>query len=144
MSMIGSGADNVIYSRSSRFQSAQMGLGIPLFFGAQKARIHSAKSLQLISESNYKLGLQGLQTDYLKTIAMINSLNNILVYYEITGNKNAKLIDEAAGAQFQKGEINYLEWAILMNQSLGIKTEYLNTIKQYNDAAIHLNYLLSK
>lgn len=144
MSIIGNGADNVVYTRSSRFQSAQIGLGIPLFFGAQKARINSAKTLQQLSENSYRLGLQGLQNDYLQTIQIITNLNSALNYFENTANKNAKIIDETATKQFQSGEINYVEWALLMNQSLSIKTDYLNTIKQYNDAVIHLNYLLSK
>lgn len=144
MSMIGNGADNVVYTGSSRFQSAQVGLGIPLFFGAQKARINSAKSLQQLSENNYKLGLQAIQNDYLKTANRILTLKNSLSYYESVGIKNAKLIDKTANEQFSKGEINYLEWAILMNQSLSLKTDYLNTVKQYNEAVIHLNYLLSK
>jgi len=43
MTMQGSGADNVIYTTSSRFQSVQVGLGIPLFFGSQKAKINASK-----------------------------------------------------------------------------------------------------
>lgn len=144
MSMIGSGADNIIYTRSARFQSAQIGIGLPLFFGAQKARINSAKTLQVLSENNYRIGLQEMQNEYLKTIAELNNTSKTLSFYQNTGIKNAKLIDEAAGMQFQKGEINYMEWALLMNQSLGVKNDYLNAIKQHNDAVIYLNYLLSK
>src|SRR6185503_10878866 len=39
MSMKGYGSDNKYYNTSTRFQSAQFGVGIPLFFGAQKAKI---------------------------------------------------------------------------------------------------------
>lgn len=144
MSMIGNGADNIMYTGSTRFQSAQIGLGIPLFFGAQKARIHSARGLQLLSENNYRLQLKGMQNEYLKTVNSIQNLKSTLNYFETKGNKNAQLIDEAANARYQKGEINYLEWAMLMNQSLNMKSDYLNTMKQYNEAVIYLNYLLSK
>jgi cobalt-zinc-cadmium resistance protein CzcA len=145
MSMLGVGSDNVLYStRSARFQSVQVALGIPLFFGAQKARISSAKSLQLISQNNYSTGLQSLQNEYLRTIATIENQLRSISYYENTALKNSDIISETALKRFKDGEINYLEWTILMNQSINIKSDYLNTLKTYNETSIQLNYLLAK
>ncbi len=145
MSMLGTGSDNVLYNtRSSRFQSVQVGLGIPLFFGAQKARINSAKSLQLISKNNYSAGLLLIQNDYLRALAVIESQQQSLAYYENTALKNSDIISETAYRRFKDGEINYMEWALLMNQAITIKSDYLNTLKNYNETSIHLNYLLAK
>lgn len=144
MSMIGTGSDNVLYNGSTRFQSVQAGLGIPIFFGAQKAKIKSAKSLYQISENNYQSGIQNIRNEYKKASAALNNQLNSLSYFESKALKNADLISETATKQFNNGEINYMEWVLLLNQSVSIKNDYLNTIKNYNEAALQLNYLLSK
>ncbi len=144
MSMIGTGSDNVLYNSSTRFQSVQAGLGIPLFFGAQKAKIKSAKSMYQISENNYQSGIQNIRNEYKKASAALNNQLNSLSYFESKALKNADLISETATKQFNNGEINYMEWVLLLNQSVSIKNDYLNTIKNYNEAALQLNYLLSK
>lgn len=144
MSMLGNGADNIYYSGSSRFQSAQIGVGIPLFFGAQKAKINSARSLQQISENNYKAGLQAMQNEVLKINVTLSNQIKAITYFETKSLKNAAIISETATKRFSDGEINYLEWAMLLNQSVSIKNDYLNTLKNYNEAALQLNYLLSK
>ena len=144
MSMRGTGSDNVLYTGSSRFQSAQFGLGIPLFFGAQKAKISSAKSLQLISRNNYLTGVISMQNEYLRTVAVLNNQLKTISYYENTALKNSDLISKTASRRLKDGEINYMEWALLMNQVVSIKSDYLNTIKYYNEMSIQLNYLLTK
>lgn len=144
MTMRGTGSDNILYSGSSRFQSAQLGVGIPVFFGAQKAKINSAKSLQLISENNYQAGLQHLKSEYIQLSKTLNTQLTTIAYYENTALKNADIISKTASIRLNDGEINYLEWAILMNQSVSIKNDYLNTIRNYNETNIQLNYILTK
>lgn len=144
MSMRGTGSDNVFYTGSARFQSVQAGLGIPLFFGAQKAKVKSAKSLYQISENNYQNGVQSIRNEYLKANATVTNQSKSLDYFETKALKNADLISETATKRFKDGEINYMEWVLLLNQSVSIKNDYLNTIKNYNEAVLQLNYLLSK
>ena len=52
-SIQGNGNDNKFYASSFRFQSIQFGVGVPLFFGSQKAKINSSKTLELITENKY-------------------------------------------------------------------------------------------
>lgn len=55
MTMKGTGSDNITYDYSNRFQSIQIGLGIPLFFDSQKAKLNASKINQNISDNNYLL-----------------------------------------------------------------------------------------
>ncbi len=144
MSMRGTGSDNVYYSGSARFQSAQVGIGIPLFFGSQKAKISSSKSNELITENNYQTGLQIINSEYLKAIAQLNNSKLILNYYENTAIKNSIIISQTANKQFANGDINYLEWNMLANQAITIQSEYINAIRNYNESVIQLNYLSNK
>ncbi len=144
MSMIGYGADEKLYDRSVRFQSGQIGIGIPVFYGAQKARINSARAIERVSEMNYIVGKQQFSIEYKKVQAQVTNFSKSVTYYEQTGLPNAKLITETANKQFSNGGINYLEWVMLINQAIAIQTEYLNSVNSLNDGIIQLNYFNNK
>lgn len=144
MSMKGTGADDLIYTGSSRFQSAQVGLGIPLFYGAQRARIRSAKTNQLFQENNIQIGLKEIENEFSKAQSQYQMTKKTLEYYEEIGLKNANLISTTATKQFSNGEINYLEWVMLMNQSISLQNDYVNALYQFNESVAQLNYLSTK
>ena len=56
---------------------------------------------------------------------------------------NGLIIFETAQKQFINGDINYLEWAMLVNQSISIKSDYQDAILRLNESAINLSYLLN-
>lgn len=143
MSMKGTGADNISYTGSTRFSSAQIGIGIPLFFGSQKARINASKTGKLIAENEYRQqerllqnGLQVSYTQYEKSLQMLK-------YFESTALPNADLIDKTSNQQFKNGDINYLEWVMLSGQSLSIRSSYLDVLKTLNDHIITIHYFTS-
>ncbi|MDI1354275.1 MAG: CusA/CzcA family heavy metal efflux RND transporter [bacterium] len=144
MSMKGVGADEVSYTGSSRFQSAQIGVGVPLFFGAQKSRIDAARQTLLIADNNYQLGLQVLETDYARAFSHYRTQQKILLYYEGTALKNADVITVGATKQFHNGEINYLQWVMLTNHAMNLRYEYIQVLRTYNESIIQLNYLSGK
>jgi cobalt-zinc-cadmium resistance protein CzcA len=140
----GTGADNVVYDKSTRFQSAQFGLGIPLFGGAQRAKIKASKIAETIADNEFQKGKMELQQQFLNAQSQYQKSQERLSYYEKTALPNAKIISTTANKQFYNGEINYLDWVMLIHQSIAIQNDYINTVNQYNDAVIQLNYLTSK
>lgn len=144
MTIRGIGPDNVVYDGSARFQAGQIGIGIPLFYGAQKAKINASKDMQRLREDNYRFGLRQFNTEYQMAINQFARFSRSVDYFEETGLKNAAHIRDAAQQQFANGEINYLEWALLVNQSISIQTEYLNAVGDLNESIIQLNYYLNK
>lgn len=144
MTMKGTGADNILYDGANRFQSVQMSVGIPLFYGTQKAHIKSAKTQQLISEVNLQSGIKQFETEYQTVLSKYESANKVLDYFETKGLDNANTITTVANKQLANGEINYLEWVILINQSVTIQNDYINALYLYNESVIQLNYLSAK
>lgn len=140
----GYGADNGFYTKSTRFNSVQFGIGVPLFFGSQKAKINSSKTLQLISENNYKLGLQTLKTEYETAFKNYQTQLLTVKYFEETALQNANTITKTANQQFTNGDINYLEWTMLINNAATIQSNYTDAVKELNQSIIQLNYLTSK
>lgn len=61
-------------------------------------------------------------------------------YFESTALKNAATITETAEKQFLNGDINYLEWVLLINQAIGIQSDYIEAVKNLNNALAELNF----
>lgn len=140
MSQQGMGADDIYYPKSERFGSVQFGVGIPLFFGAQKAKIRSAKTLEQISENNLAIGLQSLKTDCASALSNYNNQLAIVQYFEETALRNADTIVQTATRQFENGDINYLEWTMLINNAITIRSDYLDAVNALNQSIIQLEY----
>ncbi len=143
-SITGTGANDVVYDKSNRFQSAQIGLGIPLFGGSQKAKIAASKISESISENDFQKEKMILEKQYQNALSKYQSNLEKLDYFEKTALPNAKIITETANKQFYNGDINYLDWVMLINQSINIKSNYIDTVINYNETIIELNYLTSK
>jgi heavy metal efflux system protein len=143
-SIIGTGADNIVYNSSTRFNSTQIGIGIPLFFGSQKAKINVSKVNESIAENNIQQQSQTLKVQYQNSLLQYETNLHAVEYFEKTGLINANLIDESAIKQFANGDINYLDWVMLNNQSTFIRTNYLDAVKALNESIISITYLQSK
>ena len=140
-SMFGTGADDQFYNRSARFHSGMIGVGIPLFNGAQKSLIEGQKINQLIAENNYEVGSRNLKNQYSSLFSEYEKLKNETDYYKTKGLQNAETIFKTANRLYYEGEINYLEWSILTNQSLDIQNKMIDTQKMLNEKMIQLNNL---
>ncbi len=68
----------------------------------------------------------------------------MVAQFEEKALRNADLIFETANQQFQNGFINYLEWTLVVNQAVSLKSNYLDAIQSLNDSLIELHYLISK
>jgi heavy metal efflux system protein len=144
MSMLGTGSDNVLYNSSTRFHSAQLKIAVPLFMGARRARINAGRLSKDIAENNLVLQKQNLNAEYRNALIQLSNSEIALAYFEQTGLINARLILETASLQFASGEINYLDWVMLTNQAISIRTDYLDALNQYNENVITLNFLTSR
>ena len=144
MSMYGNGADNKFYERSARFHSGMIGVGLPIFNSAQKSVIEAQKVNQLIAENNYQLGLVNLKNQYLQNLRQFQKLNDEISYYQKTGLQNSENILKTANNQYFNGEINYLEWTLLVTQAFEIQNKYIDRLKETNDKIIEINSLKSE
>lgn len=142
-SIRGVGPDNKLYSGNNRFNSVQLGIGIPIFRGAQNARIKSSLLNKQLAESNYTLQLRTMNVEYHSSISNYRKYLQTVQYFESKPLKNAALITFTANQQIAAGNINYLEWVQLVNQAIMVKNDYLESVHQLNEAIIQLNYFFN-
>ncbi|MEX2514443.1 MAG: CusA/CzcA family heavy metal efflux RND transporter [Cyclobacteriaceae bacterium] len=124
------------------YSGFQVGLGIPLWFGAQKSKINAAKTGASILSSqsdNYEKQLisqyQALQSDLKKFEEGLN-------YYQSSGKKLSEETLMHATKAFQNGEIDFLQYIQLLENAKTIETNYLSTLFQYNMTVLEANYLM--
>ncbi|MBO9616969.1 MAG: CusA/CzcA family heavy metal efflux RND transporter [Dyadobacter sp.] len=144
MSMRGTGADNKLYNGWPRFQATQVGVGIPLFAGAQKARIQAARIAAEAAREQYQSEHRQFAARYKAALTGYLQLLERLGYYQNSAVPNAELVVLTATRQLQEGNINYLEWGQLIAQATSIRSEYLDTVANLNQNAIELDYFLSQ
>ena len=138
---IGNGPDNMIYDASNRFHAVQFGLGIPLLGGSQKARVEASKVNQQIAETELEFQKSKIKNELTSILKEYQSNLEKIKYFESVANPNSKKIEQTATKQFVNGEINYLDWVLLINQSIEIQNNYIHTVHQLNQNTIQLNYL---
>ncbi|MFH6964230.1 CusA/CzcA family heavy metal efflux RND transporter [Flavobacterium plurextorum] len=139
----GMGPDNNYYNGSNRFSSVQAGVGIPIFAGSQSAKIQASKVGESIAENEYEMQLTFLQNRYKQLMAAYKSNTEITQYFEDAGIKNAMLIKETANKQFSNGEINFLDFVMVIHQAISIQSNYLEAVRALNQSSIELNFITS-
>lgn len=138
------GGSDVYYGRKDRLGSVLLGLSVPLFFQPAAAAVKAGALKQELRKKEYedvllrqKAAVAELRMRYGKSKAMLD-------YYDNSALKHADLLIEKASLQFASGDISYLEWVTLTNQSIGIKADYFNVLSEWNSLAVDINSYLSK
>lgn len=140
MGMRGMGPDDKLYNSTPQFHSIQIGLGIPVFTGSQKAKINAAKINENIAANEYEWKLKNFENAYHSAFMEYQKFEEMVRYFESTALKIAATITETAEKQFLNGDINYLEWVLLINQAIGIQSDYIEAVKNLNNALAELNF----
>lgn len=126
------------------FSGFEVGIKIPLFFRAQQGKSQAAKKDAEIATLNYqqsKLDLNAL----LKTkLNEYDKQKAALAYYNSTGILLADKLFSSAIKAYKEGEIGYVEYMALLEQSMEIRSNYLNALNLYNQTVNEINYLTGK
>ena len=129
------------FGSNHRFGAVNLGLSLPIFSTAQKSKIAASK-VQIEQNKLESLALQQqLSTNFKNLLNAYLQNKKLVIAYQKNMLPNATLLIETAGRKINAGEITYLEWVMIINQAIQIKSEYLNYIQQLNENAIELEKL---
>ena len=97
---------------------------------------------QQVAEATLTYNQRNLQGELAAAVQQIRKQQASLTYYEQTGLPVAQRLAEGAEKAFRAGEANYLEYAQAVTRSYQTRTNYLDTINQYNQAVVALEQLV--
>lgn len=126
------------YGRGSRFSAVSAGIGIPIFGGAQRARIKAGSILIRQQEQILNANKQQLDQELSRAVNNYHRYQELLRTYTAVQLPNTGILIEGANKRLNSGETSYLEWTILINQAIETRSNYYNLIIELNNAAFDI------
>jgi len=129
------------YGGGDRFSSVSVGIGIPVFFSGQKSRIKAAGIVALQRSKELEMTRKEMNTELENATLRYKQFQDLIQKYHNSLLPNAKDIMKTSTLKLNAGEIGYLDWVILMNQSIQLKNDYFNTLQQLNESIFEIERL---
>jgi cobalt-zinc-cadmium resistance protein CzcA len=125
------------------YRGVQAGIGIPLFYAEQKSKIKAAaiENQVLINEEEDYQKL--LVTRYFQLQSELTKYDEAIEFYTISGKKLSKELINTSNKAFYNGEIDFIQFILLLENAKGIEMTYLENLYNYNQTALELNYLMN-
>jgi cobalt-zinc-cadmium resistance protein CzcA len=125
---------------SKIYPGFEVGLGIPLFFGAQSAKVKSSKSVQQQLEFESISFRSRLESQFHALQSTLDQQLAVIQYYETEGKQLASQLREHATKSFSTGEIDFLEYVQLLENSQSFDFQYLQAKRDYLLKQLELIY----
>ncbi|MDB5260878.1 MAG: heavy metal efflux pump, cobalt-zinc-cadmium, partial [Adhaeribacter sp.] len=132
---------NQYFGRGDRFQGVEAGIALPLFFGAQAARVKAAGLNKQIAEAELKNQKIQLGTELKGAREREQRLSSSLQFYQEKVLANANLALQQADKAYRSGEAGYLNYLQAADQMLRIRQNYLQLLLEYRLTIYQLEYL---
>ncbi|QQR98397.1 MAG: CusA/CzcA family heavy metal efflux RND transporter [Sphingobacteriales bacterium] len=132
------------FGAGNRFNVVNIGIVIPLTFGATKAKINSLeyKKQSLLIQAEYQTKL--LNTQLQNALAQYEQDVQQYNYYKIQALPNADDIVKAAQLGYRTGDISYVEYLYALQTATDIQLKYLQSIQQINQSVVNINSIINK
>jgi outer membrane protein TolC len=119
----------------------RLGITLPVWQWVFQSNINAAKKGIEIAQTQQLLTAYQLNTEYAKAQADYRQNRDNVTYFESTGLPEASEILRNARESFRLGSITYYQYLQNVELSYTIRQNYLETLKNYNQAIINLIYL---
>ncbi len=139
-SFIGLGPNNVLYSSSDRFHSANVTLGIPLLRGGQKSDYEASKVQIEIAKVEFEMQRMQMDRELNAALARWRAQRDLVLQFEESQLPAAEQIRQGADEQLNNGAIDYFQWSMLQSQALQIRLEYVKAQEQLRRDASEIQY----
>jgi cobalt-zinc-cadmium resistance protein CzcA len=122
------------------YYSYQIGLSIPLIFGAQSGRNRSAKIERDIAYQNYDLRARELNSERKALLGSYEKWSSSLNYYRTTALPLAHEQQQAAMQYYREGATDYIGFIQNMKDATQAQLDYWNCYSEYLNTKFKLEY----
>lgn len=127
--------------KEGNFFGFEVGVGIPLFYGATKAKVKAAKRDREIAELELQQEQRNQQREYLTALSKCNSTFVRMKYYQEEGAEKDKELERLSGLEYENGEISYIEYMEALKDCTDFHMKKAAAINDYNQSVISLERL---
>lgn len=125
------------------YPGVQVGVSIPLWFGAQKAKINSTK--YELAQTNYASENYTFQlVNKRKQLEIeLQKFQEAISFYIEEGQQLSKQLIAQGNQAYKGGEIDFFQYVLLIENSRNIEVDYLLNLQGYNMTVLEINYLIN-
>lgn len=120
------------------FFGFEIGVGVPLFYGATKAKVKAAKKDREVAELEMQQERREKERDYRLGYNRFQNAAKRMAYYNGENIFKAKEIVRLSTAEYESGEISYVEYANALQEAIDMGMKQADVINEYNEAALAL------
>ncbi|WP_229738843.1 CusA/CzcA family heavy metal efflux RND transporter [Parapedobacter pyrenivorans] len=131
------------YGREKRFSYFDVGISIPISFGATKARVRSLDYQQQSAELAAQWQREQLQTDLSNAIRQYGQRFSQYRYFKEEALVNADELIQAALLGYRTGDISYVEYLFAVQTATDTRLNYLKSIQQVNESVSDIYSLIN-
>lgn len=124
------------FNANNRFSAVNIGIAIPITFGATKARIQTLDYKKQAAEARAQQQQISLTTQMQNALLQYQQDKQQYNYFQQKALPNAKQIVSAAQLGYKTGDISYVEYLFALQTASDIQLNYLKSIQQVNQSVI--------
>ncbi len=120
------------------FMGFEFGVGLPLFYGATKAKVKAAKHEREMLALEIKQQEQQRTQEYATALTRLQQARQKLEYYKKEGEPQAAEILRLANIEYEAGEISYIEYTAALQESVSIRLAANEAANEHMQAQVQL------
>jgi cobalt-zinc-cadmium resistance protein CzcA len=124
------------------FEGVQLGMSFPLWFWSRSGVVKAARIEREKADNQLEAELIKATSEIENQFLQLEKYGHMLRYYEDKALMQADMMLEHSLRAFSAGNISYVEYANAASGAFDIRMEYLETMNNYNQTIIRLDYLL--
>jgi cobalt-zinc-cadmium resistance protein CzcA len=129
------------YTDAQGYHGVEVGVGIPLFWGGQRAKIKASKFATHANELLLQNNLIILEAKYKSLQNELEKYRKIIEFYNHTGKQLSEEITRTAIKSYEAGDIDFYLFTDSMENALSLILDYYEAVLEYNRVALEINYL---
>jgi cobalt-zinc-cadmium resistance protein CzcA len=129
------------YSGAKRYQGFQFGLGLPLFFGEQRAKIKASQIALSINSEMQSQYLSSLLSRKAELRSELLKYKETIDFYQTSGKDLSNQIITSSQKSYEMGEIDFYRFVLSIENALEMNVNYYDNVAKYNQVALEINYL---
>ena len=127
--------------KEGNFFGFEVGVGVPLFYGATKAKVRAAQKDKELAELEMQQDKQEKERDYKMALNRLNTAFKRLQCYESNNDAQAEKIGKLSAMEYENGEIKYVEYVSAIQETMDGLMKHADVVNDYNQAVIQLQSL---
>jgi cobalt-zinc-cadmium resistance protein CzcA len=133
-----------VFGPDFRFGGVQAGISVPLWFPPHAARSKAAKLNEKIAVTEAENLTRTMTGNYQSLLDEYRKYSASVEYYEKQAVPEADLIIQQASRSYKAGDLDYLDYVLMLNRALSIRQNYLDALNSFRQTIVSIEYLTGK